>query len=78
MELDPLQSKDLNHGVPPYFNKILDELLDDSETIIAVRGQTVKMAELMALETPKEAEEEHSMINMPKAEDPSAERLRAS
>ena len=40
MELDPLNSKDLNYGVPPYFNKVLDDLLDDSEAIFAVRSQS--------------------------------------
>ena len=28
MELDPFSSKDLNHGVPPFYNSMLDELLD--------------------------------------------------
>ena len=28
MEKNPLDSKDLNYGVPPYFNQILDNLLD--------------------------------------------------
>ena len=30
MEQNPLHSQDLNHGVPPFFNELLDELLDDT------------------------------------------------
>ena len=35
MEQNPLHSQDLNHGVPPFFNDILDELLDDTHAIYA-------------------------------------------
>ena len=37
MEQNPLHSQDLNYGVPPIFNAILDELLD--ETITLYRSQ---------------------------------------
>ena len=86
MESDPLDSMDLNHGVPPYFNKILDGLLDDSETIWQVRNQTVKfdpetakkMEEANIEQMKREKEEEHDMLAFPKTEDPAAERQRAS
>ena len=33
MEQNPLHSKDLNHGVPPYFCEMLDQLLDDTHAV---------------------------------------------
>ena len=35
MEQNPLHSQDLNHGVPPVFNEILDELLDETTAMFA-------------------------------------------
>ena len=56
MEQNPLHSQDLNHGVPPFFNEILDELLDDTHAIYAEEYQMEQVPQVTqsprTMETP--------------------------